>query len=251
MAQGYTKAKLNEMKKADLIEALMSLQESGSDKADPPVLAAINDLRKDICSMRDEFHEQLLGVKKDLTQELNQTINDKEKGLKKDIDDLKTVISQQQLFLEKLDQRTRERNLVITGVSETDLLEDADGDHAKVALIFAALDVDPGVFSVKRIGIPKPDRVRPMLIIVDSYSRREEIMKAAPKLDQNALFENIRIKRDTHPATRKEWKRLFDAEKREKAKPENAGCTISFDRKKRRIMRDDVVIDSWKPLSFL
>ena len=63
-------------------------------------------------------------------------------------------------------------------------------------------------------------------------------------------FKRIYVKKDVHPSLRKEWKRLSDAETAERRKPENAGCTIRFDRERRVLLRNDVIIDKWNP-SFL
>lgn len=44
-----------------------------------------------------------------------------------------------------------------------------------------------------------------------------------------------------------EWKRLCDAEAAEKANPENTGCVIRLDIKERKLYRDGVVTDGWRP----
>ena len=56
------------------------------------------------------------------------------------------------------------------------------------------------------------------------------------------------MKKDVHPAIRKEWKRLRDVEAAEKVKPVNQGCTIQLDYKCREVNRDGVVIDKWSPV---
>ena len=49
---------------------------------------------------------------------------------------------------------------------------------------------------------------------------------------------------------RNEWKRLKEAERIEKERPENVGCAIRLDFKERKLYRDNVVIDKWNPLFF-
>ena len=39
-------------------------------------------------------------------------------------------------------------------------------------------------------------------------------------------------------------------EKREKVRPENAGCVIRLDARERKLLRDNVVIDEWKQQGF-
>ena len=58
------------------------------------------------------------------------------------------------------------------------------------------------------------------------------------------------MKKDVHPSVRNEWKRLRDAERTEKDRPENVGCVIRLDVRERKLYRDDVVIDKWNPLFF-
>lgn len=41
-------------------------------------------------------------------------------------------------------------------------------------------------------------------------------------------YEKIYVKKDTHPSIRVEWRRLFDAQKTEKERPENIGCNILY-----------------------
>ena len=65
-------------------------------------------------------------------------------------------------------------------------------------------------------------------------------------LDLSKVF----IKKDQHPFVRREWGRLHAVMKEEKSKPENTGCNINLDPKKREILKDGVVIDQWR-MSFL
>ena len=82
-----------------------------------------------------------------------------------------------------------------------------------------------------------------VLVTLESESDRKEILDAASSADINP----VKIKKDQHPALRKEWRRLFQTEADEKNKPENAGCVIKLDRKQRLLLRDGVVIDRFLP----
>ncbi len=55
----------------------------------------------------------------------------------------------------------------------------------------------------------------------------------------------IYIMKDVHPSIRAEWRRLREAERKEKERPENAGCVIRLDARERKLYRDGVVIDAW------
>ena len=78
--------------------------------------------------------------------------------------------------------------------------------------------------------------------------------QASPRLDPgqtNLLkaagrgFSRIFVKKDLHPSIRKEWKRLHDAERAEKERPEKDGCVIRLDFRERKLYRNETVIDSW------
>ena len=60
-------------------------------------------------------------------------------------------------------------------------------------------------------------------------------------------FKLIYIKPDEPIAIRKEWKRLRDAMKKEKEAPTNQGVVIKIDYKTRELLRDDTVIDKFRP----
>ena len=56
--------------------------------------------------------------------------------------------------------------------------------------------------------------------------------------------------KDTHPVVREVWKRLKEAEKREKEKPENVGSNIYINYKERQLYKDGQVIDKFNLASF-
>lgn len=63
-------------------------------------------------------------------------------------------------------------------------------------------------------------------------------------------LKSIFIKKDMHPNIRKEWKRLYDVYENELKKPENVGRSVTFDKKKRCILIENKVIDTWSNLVF-
>ena len=58
------------------------------------------------------------------------------------------------------------------------------------------------------------------------------------------------MKKDQHPAIRKEAARLRAREKEEKEKPENVGADIVYDWKNRVLVRNGNVIDKFSPNFF-
>ena len=87
---------------------------------------------------------------------------------------------------------------------------------------------------------------RPILVTVASKIIRDNILQKTRQLkDAGDEYNRVYVKKDVHPSIRKEWKRLFDAEKTEKERPENAGCVVHFDKRERKLYVDGNVIDSW------
>ena len=64
------------------------------------------------------------------------------------------------------------------------------------------------------------------------------------------VYKDIYIKKDLHPAVRREWGRLHEVKATEQNRPENAGCQIVLD-SRREVTRDGVVIDKWSPNNFV
>ena len=61
--------------------------------------------------------------------------------------------------------------------------------------------------------------------------------------DVEGILSKVYIKKDIHPAIRKENDRLRKREKEEKEKAENVGSDVSYDWKRRVLTRDGVIND--------
>jgi hypothetical protein len=162
------------------------------------------------------------------------------------------IITQQQRYLEILDERDRVKNVIITGVTETvDAL--GDTDLAKVLNIMGEIDVQGSedLMEVKRLGKQIEGRTRAMLVSFTDKQVRQNVLKNAKKLkDSAAPYNKVYIKKDIHPMVRKELNRLRKVEQEEKRKPENQGKTIKYDYKERTVTRDGLVIDRFRPSFF-
>ena len=174
--------------------------------------------------------------------------------LRQECQELRSVVAQQQAFMEQLDARDRQCNVVLTGVPEEDAadLDGATSDAEKCDMVLSKMGVQ-GVqqLEVSRLGKPADGRNRPILLRVASRIERDRVLADTKALKEaGPAYKGIYVKKDTHPATRKEWKRLRDAEKYEKQKAENQGCIIELDTKSRELRRDGVVIDRWCPTYF-
>ncbi len=181
-------------------------------------------------------------------------INSKFKDMQAQIDKQAEIIAKHQKFMEVLDRKERERNLVILSVpDEHESLDGATSDEEKIEKIWRTIEVNENVISQRRLGNRNGgNRKRPILVTMASKESKERVLAKASKLKtSNDIYSRIFIKKDVHPAIRSEWKRLREAEAVEKDRPENAGCTIHLDTRERKLLRDGVVIDSFSPSFFL
>ena len=164
-------------------------------------------------------------------------------------DELRAVVAQQQRFMEQLDSRDREKNLIITGLPEEEAFDGAVNDQGKCRKVMEIISAATVPLEYTRIGKPGNGRNRPILAKAPSKEQRDKILENTKSLrEAGPSYRSIYVKKDVHPAIRKEWKRLRDVEAAEKAKPVNQGCTIQLDYKRREVTRDGVVIDKWSPV---
>ena len=85
----------------------------------------------------------------------------------------------------------------------------------------------------------------------ETQQQRDAIIATAKELkNAGEKFKSIYIKKDVHPAVRKEIGRLRKREKDEKAKSENAAVTIAYDPKNRVLLRNYIAIDRFSPKFF-
>ena len=174
-----------------------------------------------------------------------QDIKDENAELKEKLKQQGMVIKHHQTFMERIDMKERGCNLIITGIPED--REGGQNDVDKVQSILAELETntDSDVKNIKRLGAREGQaNNRPILVEMTSMQERNRIVVAARGNNAERL-RGIRIKKDTHPSVRAEWRRLFEAKEAEEKKPGNARCQISFNLKKRQLLRDGQVIDSW------
>lgn len=191
-------------------------------------------------------------------QELKKRTNDNEseiQRLKEENQTLFKIVKNQQTFLETVDARERQLNAVITGLSEQ---PDALGmdDRAKVDSILAivAPDTTSQVTEIKRLGEQNGSRNRPIMATFASKKARDEATKNSKELDdykgpnKDIIVKKVYLKKDLHPAWRREHARLRKLAKDESKKPENQGIEVKYDFKQRVVTRAGQVIDRFNPL---
>ena len=206
------------------------------------------------------LEEKLLSIATELS-ELRRTISSSEKNTNKKLEEMQErigkqadIIMQQQLFLEKIDRKERETNIIVLGVPDVQTaLDGATNDDEKLNKVWEVLEDNTEIRSHRRLGRHDPGntRTRPILVTVATKDARDKVLEKTSKLKtRGAAFGKIYVKKDIHPAVREEWKRLRAAETTEKERPENQGCTIRFDARERKLYRNGVVIDGWNLHSF-
>ena len=144
--------------------------------------------------------------------------------------------------------------MVMTGLSE-DTDEIGETDREKVIKVLEAAGCPDPTHTegwvMKRLGQANDRRKRPLLITVENQSKRDALLRMARHL-KNARepLSTIYIKKDMHPAIRREYARLWKREREEKEKPVNVGVNITYDRKSRTLLQDGVIIDKYSPQFF-
>ncbi len=232
--------------KDELIDMILA---SGGDDA---TLADINKRLDDVVKAVDAL--------KNIITSPDSVMNKNYEELKARVDKQAEIIAKQQQYLEYVDRKEREGNVVILGVpDEHESLEGAVTDEQKLDKIWTAMGVG-GVVGVHRRlrGGARQDgaagaqpRQRPILLTLADKNQRAALLDNASRLKTcGDNFSRIYVKKDVHPSVRKEWRRLRDVEAAEKAKPENVGCVIRLDTRERKVYKDDTVIDAWNAQFF-
>ena len=238
------RSQISRITKDDLINAILtpvSTDNASIEGKLAELIAEIREQRTEIRELKQSFA--------DTEARLNSRINDLESQAKVRDDLLKN----QQDFCESVDRELRETKLVILGVpDENESLDGATTEDTKLAKVWDAVGESPVVVSHKRLGRPDGQRRRPILVKVTTGAERDNILSKSRRLKEDGRDEvkKIFIKRDEHPAIRREWNRLRAVVRSELAKPENSGCNIRLDVKQRKVYKDESVIDSWRMFSF-
>ena len=161
----------------------------------------------------NEMIEELDKIKK-LVVSPTSVINKKMDALEAKIDNQADIICKQQPYLEALDRKKRRANIVILGIpDEQESLSGAVDNENKLNKVWEKLGVNNVVGTHRRLGVTAQDgmnrRCRPILLTLKDESQRQHILKRAKNLKTAGEdFKKIYVKKDIHPAVRKEWKRL-------------------------------------------
>lgn len=237
---------LNKVNKDEIIESILSAHEENA------TIATLTDKLNTVMTELTSLKTALVAP--------DSTINKKFAELESKINKQSEIIAKQQQFLERIDRKEREDNIVILGVpDEHEALEGAVTDEDKLKRVWSKIGVTNTTSTYKRLGgggqaaggRAAGNRRRPILVTVKDKEQRSKILENANRLKTSGdIYNKIYIKKDVHPSVRAEWRRLREAEAAERERPENAGCVIQLDTRQRKLFRDGVVIDTWNSQFF-
>lgn len=255
---------LEQLSKAELVQ-LIQATESAANVGEQNTASMLNEMNKKLDVMMEKLAE-LDALKRELAEcksemeTMKAQLKVQANQIKKCNDDqhsLHDIVMGQQRFMEQVDARQRQCKAVIMGLSEeSDIL--GNDDIERVNCVLRAIDpnMTPNIVGMKRLGNANAAKKRPLLIELSTKAERDSITDKAKHLKDSRgassqTLKKVFIKRDMHPAARKEHARLKKVMKDERQKPENAGTNIVYDHKRGVLTRDGLIIDSFKPFSFL
>lgn len=236
------RTQLTRINKEELIDSILAAQGEGEssvlksleEKLDT-VMAEVAELKRTLMSP-----ESFVGKK---FAELNERVEKQAE-----------IIARQQRYLEMIDRKDREMNVIVLGLpDENEALDGATTDVDKLNRLMNKVGVDNVQYQQRRLGTAGEGqrRNRPLLLTIRDQDTRLRVLANAKHLKTaGGVYSKIYVKKDVHPGVRKEWRRLREAEQREKERPENIGCDIRLDTRERKLYRDHEVIDSWNPMFF-
>lgn len=234
------RGQLARINKEELIDTILAAQAE-----ETPALKALDDKLTAVMAEVAELRTTLASPESFISKKFTE--------LQTKIDKQAEIIASQQRFLEMLDRKEREMNVVVLGLpDEGEAFDGAVTDAEKLAKVWDKMEVGAVECQHRRLGAEGGGgRKRPLLLTIRNKDTRLRILSNSKKLKTaGENYRRIFVKKDVHPSVRKEWKRLREAEAREKERPENVGCVIRLDTRQRKLYRDDDVIDCWNSQFF-
>ena len=103
-------------------------------------------------------------------------INQKIGSLQDQVKKQGEIISKQQRYLESLDRKERENNIIVTGVpDENEALEGTTKDEDKLNKILRKIEAAEEIKSYRRLGTRTDNRRRAMLLVVNDKDTRQNL----------------------------------------------------------------------------
>lgn len=134
------------------------------------------------------------------------------------IESLTSIIINMQKSLNLIDFEERATNVMISGLSEGEMLVPGDGgrmvlkdDDEKVKHILDTIDSDVSAADIRecsRIGKPKENYTRLVKVKVATKDKRKQILDNSAKLKDKEHLKKVYVKKDTHPVYAQETNRI-------------------------------------------
>ena len=163
------------------------------------------------------------------------------------IETLKGVIAQQQRSLRFQDSEVRQKNLIVSGISESDITDSGGtykNDEEKIAALFREMGTQlPAGYAIERLGKPSDQYARSIKLNVVSKTNRTDIAKKSNELRTKQVpWNKVYVNYDLHPADLEENKRLRRKKKALQNLEENKDKEIKIE--KGNLMMDGNIVDS-------
>ena len=234
----------------DTTNSAMNLDESAINQDNTGSTIVINDaywiklnslLDAKIKTIEDKYDAAIDGL--DCKVE---TLKCKCKQYEEDISTLKSIVGKQQKSLNQIDADERDHNIIISGLSESDISHGEtvyNTDVEKVSELLNKINLTlPAGNEIVRLGKPNSNYNRILKVNVVSKENRNTILAKAKDL-KNADEPWCRtfLKRDLHPVIVQENSRLNRKKKELLKLDENQGKNVRIE--KGKLMIDGVVVD--------
>ena len=163
------------------------------------------------------------------------------------IETLKGVIAQQQRSLRSQDSEIRQKNFIVSGISENDITDSRGtykNDDEKITALFREMGTQlPDGYTIERLGKPSDKYARSIKLNVVSKTNRNEIGKKSTELrNKQVPWDKVYLNYDLHPGDLEENKRLRKKKKTLKSLEENKDKEIKIE--KGNLMVDGEIVDS-------
>lgn len=251
---GMSNTQIDKLKKDGLSKILKSVITELKEAKPDPIMDLLTQIQADNNENFRKLNERLDSITDTIKEDIREEFQPKFEKISEQHSALEAIVNKQQTFMEQLDIAQRANNIIISGVPENSILtyngRTATSDKEKTDLILAEIGSKAEVKDVCRLGRDKesPSGKRPMKVTLVLASDRPEILSKAESLFQkNIPLKEIRIKKDTHLAVRKEWWRIHERFREERRKEENADSQILIDYDSRQLLKNGEVIDTFRP----
>ena len=193
--------------------------------------------------IEDKFDAAIGG----LTTEVKM-LSDKCAQYEEDITSLKSIVAKQQQSINRFDSKERICNIMIGGLSETDIIDNdvnLSTDLQKITAVLGKIGVAlPNNHTIIRLGQPSnnPSFHRYVKLTLESKEQRDQILQKARELkDKGEPWCKTYLKRDLHPAVLHENKRLWKKKKVMQQDEQYKNKEIKID--KGKLLVDGAVVD--------